>query len=211
MSIITKTFALAFLTLAHCMRVASAQACIGSFDALRELEVARGNNNSVPVTYVICPNTVFNMSATFDQWEMNGNTNYMCGEDGSSKNNCTVTGGEAQVLIYFFGLDQATKENILVSGFTFEKSSSANIAIGYWGKHTFRDCIFRVSMTLRCNSTLGFVNIPRFSVLTSSTFLFFPCSACNLGPTNLFRNYHGNVYSSNTTPSHSHVSWRRQV
>jgi hypothetical protein len=136
---------IAFLILVHCMSTVAASECIGSFNALRKLEVARGNNNSIPVTYVICPNTVFDMAKTADYWEMNGNTNYLCGSNGSSKNNCIVTGGDVHFLIYFYALDQSSKENILVSGFTFEKAASINGQIGYWGKHTIRDCIFRVS------------------------------------------------------------------
>ena len=152
MSIITKTFILTLFTLAHCMDVVSAQACIGSFDELRALEVARGNDTAVPVTYVICPNTVFDIAALPVEvytWEMNGNTNYLCGEDGSLANNCTVTGGETQAVIVYSTLDRSSKENILVQGFTFEKASITNIAVASEGKHTFRDCVFRVSVTLR--------------------------------------------------------------
>jgi hypothetical protein len=143
------TFVIAFLTLIHCISAATAAECIGSFDALRALEVARGNNNTVPVTYVICPNTVFNMANAVEVWEMNGNTNYLCGTNGSSKNNCIVTGGDVHFLIYIYAFDQASKENIVVSGFTFEKAAYINGAIGYWGKHTFQDCIFRVSAMMQ--------------------------------------------------------------
>ena len=141
------TFVFAFLTLCYFLPAALAEQCIGSFDALRELEIARGNNNTIPVTYVICPNTVFDMEAVKDQylWEMNGNTNYLCGADGSSKNNCTVTGGNAQFLISYYAYGQSSKDNILISGFTFEKAYFVNGISGMSGKHTIRDCIFRVS------------------------------------------------------------------
>ena len=147
MSIHNSTFVIAFLTLFYCLSAALAEQCIGSFDALRELEIARGNNNTIPVTYVICPNTVFDMEPIKDQylWEMNGNTNYLCGADGSSKNNCTVTGGNAQFLIYFSSYDQSSKDNILISGFTFKNAADINGSIGVSGKHTIRDCIFKVS------------------------------------------------------------------
>ena len=139
-------FIIAFLTLVHCMYAAAADQCIGSFDALRTLEVKRGNKNAISVTYVICPNTVFDFDNHVDQWEMNGNTNYLCGADGSSKNNCIITGGEAQFLIYFYSFGQSSKDNILISGFTFKNSAFANGSIGIWGKHIIRDCIFKVSV-----------------------------------------------------------------
>ena len=141
------TFIIAFLTLVHCMSTATAEQCIGSFAALRKLEIKRWNNNTIPVTYVICPNTVFDMEPIKEQylWDMNGNTNYLCGADGSSKNNCTVTGGDAQFLISYYAYGQSSKDNILISGFTFEKAALANGATGISGKHTIRDCIFRVS------------------------------------------------------------------
>ena len=211
MSIITKTFVLAFLTLAHCMRLASAQACIGSFDALRALEVARGNNNSVPVTYVICPNTVFDMSALPEDvafWEMNGNTNYLCGEKGSSESNCTVTGGEVQAAIIYFPFEFSSKENILVQGFTFEKSSLISVAIASEGEHTFRDCIFRVSVTLR--NEWFFFNCPYWSG-SSRRFCFILLWFTNLGLCDSFCICLYFLHRSNVAPSHSHVSGRQQV
>ena len=136
---------IAFLTVALCLSTAVAEQCIGNPDVLRELDLARGNNNSIPVTYIICPNTVFDFDNPSNLWEMNGNTNYLCGADGSSKNNCTVTGGNAHFTIYSFTFNDSSKENILVSGFTFEKARFISGIIAAWGKHTFRDCIFKVS------------------------------------------------------------------
>jgi hypothetical protein len=155
----------AFLALTYCVSSCTAN-CIGSLEALRTLEYARGNNNTIPVTYVICPNTVFDMDETY-YWEMNGNTNYLCGVDGSSKNNCTVTGGTVHFLIYSFAYDRSSKENILVSGFTFQKATEIVGQIGYWGKHTFRDCIFRVSVLVRTQ----LVNLLRSSLLNTPTTL----------------------------------------
>ena len=141
------TVIIAFLTLVHCIYTVTAEQCIGSFDALRELEFKRWNNNTIPVTYVICPNTVFDMEVIKEQyqWEMNGNTNYLCGADGSSKNNCTVTGGDVHFQISYYAYGQSSKNNILISGFTFEKAYFVNGVTGMSGKHTIRDCIFRVS------------------------------------------------------------------
>jgi hypothetical protein len=122
----------------------TASKCIGNFTALRALQDARWNNTATPVTYVICPGTVFNFTGTFDSWDMNGNETYLCGADGSSTNKCVVTGGEFQFISAFFPFGRSSKDNILVSGFTFTKAELATGAVAAPGKFTMRDCIFRV-------------------------------------------------------------------
>lgn len=121
----------------------SADGCIGNYAELTALQVERGVNNSIPVTYVICPNTVFNLKNQ-PGLELNGNTNYLCGEDGSSKNNCVVTGGSIQFIIALFAYDLSNKDNILLSGFTFENAEISNAAIASSGSFIIRDCIFKV-------------------------------------------------------------------
>jgi hypothetical protein len=138
------TLLLAFLTIVNCISAVSAEDCIGSYTKLTALQNARGGNNSVSVTYVICPNTVFDLTNDIE-WNLNGNTNYLCGEDGSSKNNCVVTGGEFQFSISLFPYGFSNKDNILLSGFTFEKAGISNAAIASSGSFTIRDCIFKVS------------------------------------------------------------------
>ena len=133
----------AFLTVANCISPVSAEDCIGSYAELSALQIARGANNSIPVTYVICPNTVFNLKNQ-PGLDLNGNTNYLCGEDGSSKNNCVWTGGDIQFTIALFAYDFSSKGNILLSGFTFEKAGISNAAIATSGNFTIRDCIFKV-------------------------------------------------------------------
>lgn len=140
------TLFLTFLTIANCICAISAEDCIGSYTKLTALQNARGANNSVPVTYVICPNTVFNLKNQ-PGLDLNGNTNYLCGQDGSSKNNCIVTGGDVQFTIAFFAYDLSNKDNILLSGFTFEQGQISNAAIASSGSFTIRDCIFKVRAT----------------------------------------------------------------
>ena len=117
--------------------------CIGSYAELRALEIARGSNNALSVTYFICPNTVFNLTGEAE-WDLNGNTNYLCGDTGSSKNNCTVSGGAFQFSATLFPYGFSIKSNIVLSGFTFEKAEIASGAIASSGSFIIRDCIFKV-------------------------------------------------------------------
>jgi hypothetical protein len=118
------------------------QSCIGSLAELAALQDARWNNTATPVTYVMCPNTVY----PIDQFiQLNGNASYLCGANGVSANHCIFRGGYAQLGISLFSYGDSSKDNILVSGFTFEKSTSVNVAIGVNGRSIFRDCIFKVS------------------------------------------------------------------
>jgi hypothetical protein len=137
---------LAVLTFVYCTPAVTAQ-CIGSFAKLSALQTERGSNNAVPVTYVICPNTTFNLKKTLT-WDLNGNTKYLCGENGSSTNNCVVTGGEFQFGIAFYPYDFSDKDNILLSGFTFEKARIASAAIASSGNFIIRDCVFKVRKQL---------------------------------------------------------------
>lgn len=136
------TALLAFLTVAQSISGVAAN-CIGSFEQLSALEAERGSNNTISVTYVICPNTLFNFKRTLT-WDLNGNTNYLCGEDGSSTNNCVVTGGEFQFNVALFPYNRSNKDNILLSGFTFQKARIASAAIASSGNFIIRDCIFKV-------------------------------------------------------------------
>jgi hypothetical protein len=129
----------------------AASECIGNFTVLQTLDNARVGNTTTPVTYVICPNTVFNFTLG-GFWDLKGNTSYLCGADGASTNNCLVTGGGGlQFIIGFDG--SSNKGDILVSGFTFTKSELTNGVIANPGKSTFRDCIFKVSQYRNITNT----------------------------------------------------------
>jgi hypothetical protein len=127
----------------------SGQGCIANFTQLAALQVARGKNTSTPVTYIMCPNTVYvpSSDAEYELFELNGNATYLCGTSGSSSNNCIVRGGFFQISIALFSFDFAVKENIFISGFTFESSEISSGAIAAPGQNfTIRDCIFQVNI-----------------------------------------------------------------
>jgi hypothetical protein len=131
------------LTVVHFFAPVTASACIGNFTQLETLQAARGNNTSTPVTYVICPNTIYDFTNA-NPWDMNGNATYLCGTNGSSTNNCVISGGDFQFGISLSPYDSSNKDNILISGFTFTKAGFANAAIAAPGRFTIRDCIFKV-------------------------------------------------------------------
>jgi hypothetical protein len=118
--------------------------CIGSFAELRALETARGNNNAVPVTYTICPNTVFDLTGE-TEWELNGNTNYLCGFSASSASSCVVRGGDFQFSATSMPYGFSNKSNIRLYGFTFENAGIATGVIASSGNFEICDCIFKVS------------------------------------------------------------------
>jgi hypothetical protein len=121
----------------------SAVGCIGNLTQLTALQEARGNKVATPVTYIMCPNTVY-LPTNYELFELNGNANYLCGASGASSNNCTVLGGNFQLSVAMYAYNFADKDNIVISGFTFEKAEIANAAVATVGRTTFRDCIFKV-------------------------------------------------------------------
>jgi hypothetical protein len=144
------SFLVPFVVVALCPQTIKAQtpSCIGTLGKLLDLQTARGNKVFTPVTYVMCPNTVY-LANDEEFLQLNGNATYLCGEDGSSANNCILRGGSGQLSITFFAYDRAPKDNILVSGFTFEQAEFFTATIAMYGRSTIRDCIFRVRDELK--------------------------------------------------------------
>jgi hypothetical protein len=118
--------------------------CIRNLTELAVLQDARGRRVGRHVTYILCPNTVY-LPTDEVLFKLNANATYLCGTDGSSANNCIVRGGYTQVSISLFPYNWARKDNITVSGFTFEKSPAYNLIVASDGRFYFRDCIFKVS------------------------------------------------------------------
>jgi hypothetical protein len=145
MTIKTNSFLsfVAFASICNCVYSQSPVGCIGNLTQLTALQEARGNKVATPVTYIMCPNTVY-LPTDYELFELNGNANYLCGASGASSNNCTVIGGYFQLSVAMYAYDFADKDNIVISGFTFEKAEIANAAVATVGQTTFRDCIFKV-------------------------------------------------------------------
>ena len=105
-------------------------------------------------TYILCPNTVFNIGYTNSQGECcdggdlplmaRSNTRWQCGEDGSSANNCTIMGGTLQLLMTPLSFQEEEAANVVAQGLTFTKAGLATTPAALAGDLTYLDCIFEV-------------------------------------------------------------------
>ena len=111
-------------------------------------------------TYIICPGTEITVG-TLDPNNNNAltgnfyfqarpNLHIQCGPDGSSANNCTVTGGTLQVDGTDWLGNTEPPFNFKLSGFTFREVDRYNFWGNMPGSITFYDCIFRVSLLVVC-------------------------------------------------------------
>ena len=118
------------------------------FDYLAQ--VADGSDD---IAVVLCPDTVFSIgNIDMDSSAVEGGTmplvafprvQYMCGEDGSSSNNCIFENGDIQ----FWNPPGAAVETVLVQGLTFRDATFASIYLQGSGQISFIDCIIRVSLS----------------------------------------------------------------
>jgi len=110
----------------------------------------------VPEEYILCPNTIFRVGfVPRDDHESKccddgtaplyaaSNAKVLCGKDGSSDNNCTITGGVAQFST-ILAIIQEPVESMLLSGITFESSFATSLIFSNTGDVTVKDCIFKV-------------------------------------------------------------------
>jgi len=90
-------------------------------------------------TYVICPNTIFTLNLTSNGiLPIQNTTRIQCGKDGSSVNNCTITGGNSHVLFDY----SVIVMDVVFHGITFTQSVGASLSA--WGPSSsyasFLDC-----------------------------------------------------------------------
>jgi hypothetical protein len=109
-------------------------------------------NPNVDTTVILCPNTTFDIGNIEDDEVVDGsmpliafpNVQYLCGQEGSSVNNCVLKGGDTQ----FWNPPGAEIGIVSVRGITFEDASFVSILLQGTGEISFVDCIVRVSMWL---------------------------------------------------------------
>lgn len=105
--------------------------------------------------FVICPGTVLEIGflvpgVGIDQGQApiipRSNTEFLCGEDGKSENNCIIKGGDFGVIAVpvFFRQDLSVN-NVQIKGFTFEGQVQYAAFVATAGDISFIDCIIRVS------------------------------------------------------------------
>jgi hypothetical protein len=107
------------------------------------------------VTYILCPNTEFkaNSSELDTPIVLVTNAHYLCGENGSSTNNCTVTGGFLQAIALPEFEDEEflipkIKSNVLIAGLIFKGGDLSTIVMVSPGDFVFRDCLIAVRILL---------------------------------------------------------------
>ena len=124
--------------------------CFTSTDELFDY-LAQEADGSDDITVVLCPDTVFLIgnlddgSAAVEDGTMPliafPRVTYLCGEDGSSANNCILESGNIQ----FWNPPGAAVETVLVQGLTFQDATFVSIYLQGSGQISFIDCIIRVS------------------------------------------------------------------
>jgi hypothetical protein len=100
--------------------------------------------------YVLCPNTTFNIGVAGDDGiccvggmsslYVQSKSHVKCGESGSSDNNCTLLGGDFQLIS---GPKPAV--DVLIQGVTFEAAFDTGAFLAGRTEVTFLDCLFKVS------------------------------------------------------------------
>jgi len=104
--------------------------------------------------FVICPGTVMDVGFLVPGVGIEkgqspliprSNTEFLCGEDGSSENNCVIRGGDFGVIVVpvFFRQDLSVN-NVLIKGFTFVGQVQYAAFLASQGDITFEDCITKV-------------------------------------------------------------------
>jgi hypothetical protein len=129
--------------------------CVTSLDDVYYFEANLADDRSLR-TYILCPGTKFevgsrngNNGTPFDLSHPiiinRPNMRVLCGADGSSQNDCVITGGDMQLgIIDEFNTGGLPAMNSLVRGITFTGASLANIQATFPCHVIFQDCIFRV-------------------------------------------------------------------
>ena len=125
--------------------------------------------------FVICPGTIMDIGflvpgVGLDQGQApmiaRSNTEYLCGEDGKSENNCVLRGGDfGMIAVPVFFREDREVNNVKVSGFTFKGQVQYGAFLAMPGDVSFLDCIFRVrSRSMIFRSIYAFPNGPLLSL-----------------------------------------------
>jgi hypothetical protein len=125
------------------------------FTNLTEIEdLTKLKNPYFVETYVLCPNTIFQIGVVgpnntivggYNAIQPRANTVYTCGEDGKSSNNCIIRGGSYQVYHAFVTYNRENKVGVVFKGITFDDSIEGGLVLVAPGDTTFIDCVFSVS------------------------------------------------------------------
>jgi hypothetical protein len=131
----------------------SADGCYTSLDAIYSV-ISDDNKLFEPKRFVMCPGTVVDIGFLVPGVGIDGgevpivprsNTEYLCGEDGKSENNCTIRGGDfGLIAVPVFFRQDLTVNNVQIRGFTFVGQVQYGAFIAVHGNIDFFDCVYRV-------------------------------------------------------------------
>lgn len=132
----------------------TAEGCYTTLDAVYLL-ISDDDKLFQQKRFVICPGSVMEVGflvpgVGIDQGQApivpRSNTEYLCGEDGKSENNCIIKGGDFGVIAVpvFFRQDLSVN-NVQIKGFTFEGQVQYASFVATAGDINFVDCIVRDS------------------------------------------------------------------
>eukprot|EP00934_Nitzschia_sp_Nitz4_P006338 Nitzschia sp. Nitz4//scaffold2_size372955//289102//290753//NITZ4_000456-RA/size372955-snap-gene-0.45-mRNA-1//1//CDS//3329546877//6328//frame0 len=103
-----------------------------------------------PRTYILCPDTTYEMGFVnsvggfddgFEPLQPRPHIHYKCGDDGSSSNNCVLTGGDYGMIS--FSSPDIAHNNVTLQGITFDNLGGAAALFARAGNFSFVDCIFK--------------------------------------------------------------------
>jgi hypothetical protein len=148
----------AFGCLAKHVTGQNATTCYTNLTVIDEDE-RKVTNLTVARTYILCPNTTFNtgfLSTTTDEiiagdrpLTLRKNMKVLCGESGSSANNCVIAKGSFLLTSLPSNFDPPTiNTGVVVMGVTFDNAALFAVLLQLPGTFKFVDCIF----TVRCLS-----------------------------------------------------------
>ena len=105
--------------------------------------------------FVVCPDTIMDIGflvpgVGIDEGQSpiipRPNTEFVCGEDGSSRNNCVLRGGDFGVIaVPVFFREDTVVDNVKIRGFTFREQIQYGAFVAAGGSIAFEDCVFEVS------------------------------------------------------------------
>jgi hypothetical protein len=109
-------------------------------------------------TYILCADTPFVTGFVTNNGDILGgqtpltlrkNMHILCGETGSSANNCVIATGSYALTSLEANFDPPTvNTGVVVQGVTFDNAATIGMLIAFPGEFKFIDCIY----TVRCSS-----------------------------------------------------------
>jgi hypothetical protein len=109
--------------------------------------------------YHVCPNRTFEigldelghccLDGKYPPFlPLRGYSEFICGDDGWSTNNCVISGGNVQISSAQDDYPGETIKGVVFRGFTFQKAQFINVLLANEGDILFDDCVFKVRLLL---------------------------------------------------------------